>query len=305
MGRHNMGFFSELYGVMIPFSEQYDESMDLELVRQACAGSRAAAERLSRAHQRFIYNVALKLVREPNDAADLTQEVLVKMLTRLSQYQGKSSFRTWLYRIVMNHFLSAKRSKTEKDIHSFDELGAFVEEVHNNEDMNAEEKETYKDHIITIRNKCMASTLLCLDRQQRMVLILGGIFNIKSPVAAEILDMTPENFRQQLSRAKRDLFQFMDNKCGLINPNNPCRCHKKTKGFIREGKVDPQSVQFTREARMTVGSMLDSKNHELDDLMEGKYLRLFTEQPYEDPEEDKLTQYLLMDPDIKELFYLN
>ena len=290
---------------MFPFSEQYDESMDLDLVKQVCAGSREAAEKLTRAHQRFIYNVALKLVREPNDAADLTQEVLVKMLTRLSLYQGKSSFRTWLYRIVMNHFLNTKRKKVETDIYSFDDLGLFIDEAYNNEDMTQEEQETYREQIIAVRNKCMASTLLCLDRQQRIILILGGVFNIKSPVAAELLDMTPENFRQQLSRAKRDLFQFMDNKCGLINPNNPCRCHKKTKGFIREGKVDPQSVQFTREARETVGSMLDSKNHELDDLMEGKYLRLFTEQPYEDLEEDKLTQYLLMDPDIKELFCLN
>jgi RNA polymerase sigma factor (sigma-70 family) len=292
---------------MHPFAETHDESDDLLLVTQVCNGSREAAGQLVRNHQRFIYNIALKLVRDPDDAADLTQEVLVKMITRLSQFQSKSSFRTWLYRIVMNHFLNTQRRKAEKEVHSFEELGVFVDETHDKEDMTIEEKEEYKDHIRTIRNKCMASTLLCLDREQRIVLILGGVFSIKSPIAAELLDITPENFRKQLSRAKHDLFQFMNDKCGLINPANPCRCHKKTKGFIKEGKVDPETVRFTREARETIGSVVDDKNQQLDDLMEGKYLRLFTEQPYAQlpEEEDSLVRFLLMDKDVKNLFGLN
>ena len=291
---------------MYAFSEQYDESQDLLLVKQACAGSKAAVERLVRLHQRFIYNVALKLVRDEDDAADLTQEVLIKVLTKLDQFEQKSSFRTWLYRIVMNHFLSSQRKKAEKLIHSFDELGIVIDELHNNEDMTDDERETYSEQIIDVRNKCMASTLLCLDRQQRIVLILGGVFGLRSNIAAQLLGLTPENFRKQLSRAKQDLFQFMDNKCGLINPNNPCRCHKKTKGFIKEGKVDPSTNRFTREALETIGEVVDLKNHELDQLMEGKYLRLFTDQPYEKTDiGDKLIESLLFDKDIQALFWLN
>ncbi|HEY4335584.1 MAG TPA: RNA polymerase sigma factor [Puia sp.] len=291
---------------MIPFGENNSDPDDQLLVSQACAGSRDAAGQLVRRHQRFIYNIALKLVNDPNDAADLTQEVLVKMITKLSQFESKSSFRTWLYRIVMNHFLSAQRRKTETT--NWEDLGVFIDNVHNQEEMTADEQETYKDHIITVRNKCMASTLLCLSRDQRIILILGGVFNIKSNVAAELLDITPENFRKQLSRAKHDLFQFMDDKCGLINPDNPCRCHKKTKGFIKEGKVDPETVRFTREARETIGSVVAGKNDELDQLMEGKYLRLFTDQPYEqlpNEDEDSTIRFLLMDEDIKRLFLLN
>jgi RNA polymerase sigma factor (sigma-70 family) len=290
---------------MSPLSEEYNDQDDQLLVSQTCAGSREAAGQLVRRHQRFIYNIALKLVNDPNDAADMTQEVLVKMLTKLSQFESKSSFRTWLYRIVMNHFLSAKRRKSEET--NFADLGAIIDNLHDQEEMTAEEQETYKDHIITVRNKCMASTLLCLDREQRIVLILGGVFNIKSPIAAQLLDITPENFRKQLSRAKHDLFQFMDNKCGLINPDNPCRCHKKTKGFIKEGKVDAETVRFTREARETIGSVVAGKNDALDQLMEGKYLRLFTQQPYEQipEEEDNMIRFLLMDEDIKSLFLLN
>src|SRR5215467_1244442 len=147
---------------MHPLSDNYDETGDLALITEACAGSRQAAGQLVRRHQRFIYNLALKLVRDPNDAADLTQEALLKMLTRLSQFQSKSSFRTWLYRIVLNHFLASQRRKPEKEIHSFDELGVFIDNTHANESMTLEEQHLYKDHILTVRNKCMASTLLCL-----------------------------------------------------------------------------------------------------------------------------------------------
>ena len=291
---------------MYPFVEPYDESVSRQLVLQACEGSRTAMEQLVSLHQRFIYNVALKLVRDADDAADLTQEVLIKVLTKLNQYEHKSSFRTWLYRIVMNHFISSQRRKVEKEIHSFDELGVVCDELYNGEDMNADEQEAYAHQIIDVRNRCMASTLLCLDRQQRIILILGGIFNLKSNVAAALLDITPENFRKQLSRAKQDLFRFMDNKCGLIDPRNPCRCHKKTKGFIKDGKVDPVTHQFTPQAKETIAAVLDSKNQELDQLMEGKYLRLFTAQPYENTDAgEKLIESVLFDRDIQNLFLLN
>jgi hypothetical protein len=56
--------------------------------------------------------------------------------------------------------------------------------------------------------------------------------------------MSADNFRQSLSRARRDLYQFMHGQCGLVNPNNPCRCAKKTRGFIEAGHVDPDHLQF-------------------------------------------------------------
>jgi RNA polymerase sigma factor (sigma-70 family) len=45
----------------------------------------------------------------PFDAEDVTQEVLIKVITKLSQFKGKSNFRTWLYRITFNHFLKMKK----------------------------------------------------------------------------------------------------------------------------------------------------------------------------------------------------
>ncbi|HEX8529584.1 MAG TPA: RNA polymerase sigma factor [Cytophagales bacterium] len=291
---------------MTPFSQPYDETEDRLLVQQAREGSRLALERLVKRHQRFIYNVALKFARDPDEAADLTQEVLIKMVTKLSSYQGNSSLRTWLYRIVVNHFLKGKRHRAGTETLSFEAYGQFLDQAHDGEAMTPEEHLRYQEQIVRTRNACMTGMLLCLDRTQRMVFILGAIFNLRSPVAARILDISPDNFRQQLSRAKADLFQFMDNKCGLMNPANPCRCAKKTKGFIGEGKVDAGGGQFTAGTVATIREASPGANRRLDALMEGKYLHFFLEQPYERHEAaEKLVSTLLFDQEIKDLFRLN
>jgi hypothetical protein len=77
---------------MHPLSDEYDESKDRILVSDARAGSPEAMEALARAHERFIYNIALRMVRDPHDAADLTQEILLKMLANLSKFENKEQF---------------------------------------------------------------------------------------------------------------------------------------------------------------------------------------------------------------------
>jgi hypothetical protein len=100
------------------------------------------------------------------------------------------------------------------------------------------------------RLSCTSGMLLCLDRGQRLVYILGEILEVADAVAAQLLDIKPENFRQRLSRARRDLHSFMNDKCGLVNPANPCRCSRKTRGFMQAGYVDPSNLLFAK-ARIT------------------------------------------------------
>jgi hypothetical protein len=94
---------------------------------------------------------------------------------------------------------------------------------------------------------CTSGMLLCLDREQRLTYILGEIFGVTDTVAAELLEISSENFRQRLARARRDLHNFMNDKCGLVNRDNPCRCAKKTRGFIDAGHVDPENLLFARD----------------------------------------------------------
>jgi RNA polymerase sigma factor (sigma-70 family) len=292
---------------VFPAATKCNDTQEKAVIEAAQKGSRAAIEMLIKEYQPFVYNVALKLVGNSEDAADISQEALLKVLTKLTQFNFKSSFKTWVYRIVMNHFLNTKRRKSEEErVHSFDELGDICNDLYNEEGMSPAEQLSKNEEIRFIRDKYMASTLLCLNRQQRIVLVLGAVFRINSTEAAQVLDITPENFRKQLQRAKEDLFQFMENKCGLMNPDNPCKCHKKTKGFIKDGLIDPESIRFHREAVQTINAVVGEKNKSLDNLMEGKYLHLFTDQPYANPlEKEALVRQILEDPEIREIYQLS
>lgn len=97
------------------------------------------------------------------------------------------------------------------------------------------------------KNSCTMGMLLCLDRKQRLIFTLGEVLGASDTVGGEVLEMTADNFRQCLARARRDLSSFMNNQCGLVNKSNPCRCLKKTRGFIEHGHVDPHRLLYAAE----------------------------------------------------------
>ena len=96
------------------FDQEYQQKEEQQLIQDAVNGSKKALEQLIHQHYSFIYNVAIRYVLSPEDAEDLTQEVIIKVITKLSQFKQESSFRTWVYRIVFNHFLKSKKRNLEK-----------------------------------------------------------------------------------------------------------------------------------------------------------------------------------------------
>ena len=240
-----------------------DDHEDQELVMRARSGDRAALEDLIERHQGWIYNIAVRMLFHPQDAEDATQEILVKVLTRLSSFEGRSSFRTWLYRVVFNHLLNVKRGREELKVTTFSAYGAAID---NTPDLELPDpKGTSPDTNLLVTEVMLACTsgmLICLDREQRSTYILGAIFGVSDAVGADVLEITTENFRQRLARARRDLRSFMNDQCGLVNKANPCRCTKKTRGFIQAGHIDPDNLLFSRgrmsEVREAAPKMLET-----------------------------------------------
>src|SRR6476659_11282399 len=110
-----------------PFTElAQDSSTDAELAGKAKNGDRAALEKLVLRHQAWIYNIAVRMVFQPHDAEEVTQEVLVKVITKISTFQGESKFRTWLYRIAANHVLNMKRRRVESQPQTFSGYAAAI-----------------------------------------------------------------------------------------------------------------------------------------------------------------------------------
>jgi RNA polymerase sigma factor (sigma-70 family) len=236
-----------------PFADTpASDADDQALVRQAQAGSREALEELIRRHQAWIYNIAVRMLYWPYDAEDTTQEILIKLITKLSTFQGKSSFRTWLYRIVANHVLNQNRRGWEGRM-TFESYDQYLDSTPDRDipDATAARPDT---RLIVEEAKigCTSAMLLCLDREQRLVYILGEVFGVTDVVGAELLETSRENFRQKLTRARRDLQNYTQGRCGLVDPANPCRCAKKTAGFIKSGYLDPQNLLFARERVIAV-----------------------------------------------------
>src|SRR5216684_3014383 len=291
-----------------PFAERTDaDTSDVALVDQAKSGDRAALEKLVLRHQAWIYNIAIRMVFHPQDAEEVTQEVLVKIITKLSTFKGESKFRTWLYRITANHVLNMKRRSAEAQELTFARYGAAIE---NTPDLELSDPKTVPvDAPLLIeeaKNGCTMGMLLCLDRKQRLTFTLGAIFGVSDAVGADVLEMTADNFRQCLARARRDLHNFMNHQCGLVNKNNPCRCPKKTRGFIEEGHVDPHNLMFVPRHVERVRDVAPDAVREIEDVVERQHVAIYREHPFlQPPDQIDWLRRVLKSEDLRGALHLS
>jgi RNA polymerase sigma factor (sigma-70 family) len=273
---------------------------DGALVTRVRSGSREALEELVRRHQGWIYNIAVRMLYHPQDAEDATQEILIKAVTRLSSFEGRSSFRTWLYRLVVNHVLNMKRGRIEETALDFRSYGQALDTT---PDLDLPDASSVSGEVHLLVTEamisCVSGMLLCLDREQRLIYILGEIFGVSDTVAAELLEITCVNFRQRLARARRDLHNFMNEKCGLINRANPCRCAKKTRGFIQAGYVDPEHLLFVQDRVRQVREVVP-QTYETIRTLDAACADLYRQHPfYEPPDLAPMLRRLVESPDFR------
>jgi uncharacterized protein (TIGR02246 family) len=265
-----------------PFLDEAAVNHDEELsVRMAQNGDRESLEWLVRRHSPWIYNIALRMLYRPDDAQDASQEILVKVITRLSTFEGRSSFRTWLYRIAVNHLLTMKQLRQER--WTFEAYGLVLEALPESELVDgttpAADTQLWLEEA---KIGCTTGLLLCLDREQRLIYVLGDIFGLSDRLGAELLKLSRDNFRKKLSRARHDLQSFAQDKCGLMNPANPCRCSRKTKAFIEAGYVNPQSLLFVRERVQAIRDVAPAVYGNLE-TADREYAELHRAHPFQVP----------------------
>jgi RNA polymerase sigma factor (sigma-70 family) len=245
--------------------EEEDEREDRGLVEQARGGDATALETLVRRHQAFVFNLAVRMLYCPQDAEDATQEILIKLVTKLSTFEGRSRFRTWLYRIATNHLLNVKRGRMEPEAMTFSDYGRGLDETPDLDLPDSREIPIdVRLFVEEARIACTSAMLLCLDREQRLAYVLGEILGLTDAVAADILELSRDAFRQRLARARRDLHSFLNDKCGLMNEANPCRCAKKARGFMQAGYIDPKNLLFARERVRLVRDVAPARCNDVD-----------------------------------------
>jgi len=225
--------------------------MDLsleQLARLAQAGNMEALERLVERIQDKVYGLALRMLWSAEDARDATQEILIRVITRLGSFRGESKFTTWVYRVAANYLRDARKSRLEEQRYTFERFGDELDEGLSDAPIQTGQPIDEVLLLEEIKIGCTLGMLLCLDRAHRLAYVLGEILEIESAEAAEILDITPAAFRKRLSRARADIVDFMKKKCGLVNPGNPCRCRRRVNHALKLGRINPGQLLFAQDA---------------------------------------------------------
>ena len=212
-----------------------------DLARSAVGGDRDALNAVAAGVQRQIYGLALRMLWNREDAEDATQEILVRVVTRLAQFDFRSSLATWVYRVAVNYLLDVKKSPTERLRLTFE---AFAEDLgHGLSDAGPSSAERSL-LVEEVKVGCTLAMLQCLDRPHRVAYVLGEIFEVSGPEAADILEIAPDVFRKRLQRAREQIADFTRAYCGLVSDQAACRCHRRVPAALAAGRVREGAADF-------------------------------------------------------------
>lgn len=215
-----------------------------ELARQAIGGDRDALDRLVRALQGDVYGLALRMLWNREDAEDATQEILVRTVTRLAQFDCRSKLKTWVYRIAVNYILDVKKSPVEHMHLTFQRFADDLVEGLSSDGSADSERSLLLEEV---KIGCTLGMLQCLDRPHRLAYVLGEILDLSGPESAEALEISPELFRKRLQHARTVIEAFTRTYCGLASDSAACACHRRVPAALRLGRVHPDALDFAQQ----------------------------------------------------------
>lgn len=219
--------------------------MDINyLIKKALNGDKTALEGITIAIQDNIYYLSLRMLANPDDAIEATQDILIKVITNLSSFRFDSHFNTWVYRVASNHLITAKKILNKDPALNF-ELFKMDLEQDLYEPVNLRDRPDYQVLLNELRVSCTMAMLLCLNPAHRMAYILGDILEIEHDEASKILAISKDNFRKQLSRARGKVVEFTSNSCRLVSDRATCSCDKKLQGALNRQRIKPDNIIFT------------------------------------------------------------
>jgi RNA polymerase sigma factor (sigma-70 family) len=211
-------------------------------VLAAQGGDATALEALVVAVRDRVYRLSLRMTAHPPDAEDATQEILIKVITRLSMFRGDAAFSTWVHRIAVNHLLDRSKSAVERTEMTFDAYAADLLDGLSASPSSAPDAAVLEREV---QLACTHAMLTCLDRQDRIAYILGDIFGVDSEEGGYICEIPAATYRKRLSRARGRVREFLAANCGLVSEAAACRCAKRVDVAVRVGRIDPHQLRFT------------------------------------------------------------
>lgn len=214
-----------------------------QLVEQAVLGEQKALETLLLSVEDMVFNLSLRMLGMIPDAEDATQEILIQVMTHLSSFRKESRFSTWVFRIAINHLKAYQKGMFAKRPLSFEAYGADIISGKENdvEDLSGGVDKALLEQELKL--SCTNVMLQCLDTESRCIYVLGTMFRIDSRIASELLGITPDAYRQRLSRIRKKMAAFLGEYCGL-GGKGVCSCKRRVNYAIASHRIQPDKLAF-------------------------------------------------------------
>ena len=183
-----------------------------ELVRRAQAGDEDALVALVQTQQTYVYSIAMSIMHNPADAADMTQEAFVRLLRSLHTYRGETRFTTWLYRLVTNICLDGLRRRG-RPIDSLDVGSSGLGE----DDQNPAERlaDTHPEaqvEELVADEESAAEVRAAVDRlpeAQRLALTMHYFEDLRYEEIAEVMGLPLNTVKSHIRRGKERLASLL------------------------------------------------------------------------------------------------
>ena len=184
------------------------------LVKKAQKGDHKAFEQLMEEHFKKIYNLAYRMTGNPDDASDMTQEVMLKLFRNIGSFKGDSKFSTWVYRVATNTCLDELK-KSRRHSHTslnteYDtgdgEITCEVEDTSPTPEEMTEKKEL---------RGMVADAVQRLSPDHRAAIVLRDIKGFSYGEIAKILNCTEGTVKSRISRARASLKEVLEKDFGF------------------------------------------------------------------------------------------
>jgi RNA polymerase sigma factor (sigma-70 family) len=212
------------------------------LAARALAGDRTALDQLCRQLQGPVFRLALRVLGDAAEASDATQEILLKVVTHLSQFRGESRLLTWAYTVGTRYLLRHRRRATrERSVVTLE--GAIRRGLSITEPASAPDGDA---RVLTAETRmgCTRAMLACLSVDERVAVVLSEVLGADDDLGAHLCEVAPAVYRKRLSRARQKLRPVLEDLCGLTRTAAPCSCTRQARAKQIAGVSQPTKVRL-------------------------------------------------------------
>ena len=185
------------------------------LVQRAQAGDRDALSALVQSQQTYVYSIAMSLMHNPADAADMTQEAFIRLLRSLGTYRGETKFTTWLYRLVTNICLDGLRRRG-RPVESLDDTASTQggdDAQPAGERLADNDRWTHPEEELELRESAteVRAALAQLPAPQRLALTLHYFQEMRYEDIADTMGLPLNTVKSHIRRGKERLALLLSN----------------------------------------------------------------------------------------------